>query len=178
MKKLINILLITSILFSTLGHIFVFNYQQRSIQLEMLKAINNHEDMPSELIATLIIPKNKLNAANGFRWTESNEFNYYGNMYDVITQYDVGNAIKFICYHDVNETMLINNYVQHNNENDLKHPPIKRFFKLHQPDIFYNYTDEISQEQFLTIIHFDNYCRKLLFTDKLPITPPPEFVVS
>ena len=144
----------------------------------MLKAINNHEDMPSELIVTLTIPKNELYADNGFRWTESNEFNYRGNMYDVIAEYDEGISVKFIAYHDINETMLIKNYVQHNNENDLKHPPIKRFVKLHQLDIFYNYTYEISQEQFLTIIHFDNYCRELLSTDKLPITPPPEFVVS
>ena len=144
----------------------------------MLKAINNNQDMPSELITTLIISKNKLNAENGFRWEESNEFNYLGTMYDVITQYDSCDSIKFTCYHDVNETTLINNFVQHNNENDLKHPPIKRFVKLHQPDIFYNYLYETTQEQFITIIYFDNYRRELLSTDKLPITPPPEFVVS
>lgn len=144
----------------------------------MLKAINNHDDMPSELIVTLTIPKNELNAANGFRWTESNEFNYHGNMYDVITQYDERASVKFICYHDVSETMLINNYMQHNNENNLKHTPIKRFVKLHQPDLFYNYTYEMSKEQFEFFIYFDNYSRKLLSTDKLPITPPPKFVIS
>ena len=144
----------------------------------MLKAINNHDDMPSELIVTLTIPKNELNAANGFRWTESNEFNYHGNMYDVITQYDIGNAIKFICYLDVNETMLINNYVQHDCDNNQKHPPIKRIIKLHQPELFHKVEIDTEYNLFETIIYFDNYSRKLLSTDKLPITPPPKFVIS
>ncbi len=65
----------------------------------------------------------------GFRYIHSKEFRYFGKMYDIVSQKDLGDSIKFICVNDTKEEALISAFMNHTKP-DSKNIPEKRNQKI------------------------------------------------
>lgn len=173
MKKIIAILLIASIAIYNFAHIAVYNIRQYYIKLESIKAINNAEEIPSAFIVVLKFCKSEMKPQFGFTFRDAREFTYNGNMYDIIYKsHESKDSVRFVCFFDLNETVLNNNYVQWSSD-DPKNPPIREKNQIVQIELFCNQIIKIADGCFVparyTRGEIDHYVSK---TQK-PAEPPP-----
>ena len=69
-------------------------------------AEKSHEDQAA--VTVLKIPLSWIEKGHQeLIWTEADEFRYYGEMYDILSQEQHGDAIWYTCFHDEAETALM-----------------------------------------------------------------------
>ncbi|MDZ7680496.1 MAG: hypothetical protein U5J63_02010 [Fodinibius sp.] len=108
MKRVLSILLVLVVSFNFLGAGFVYNiwlYSIKSSVKEQLKG--QYEEEPT------IIKLSKDAEYPSLKWHESEEFEYRGQMYDVIKKEDHGNTTWYYCYWDKAETKLLNHLAEY-----------------------------------------------------------------
>jgi hypothetical protein len=109
MRKIISILLLTSILFNITGYYFTFLIIRQGYKRDFINYLKFEKD--SKAVMTLRITDEEICSVNSeFKWMEDNEFKYQGKMYDVISSEKQGNMNIFRCLNDKNEEKLIAKY--------------------------------------------------------------------
>lgn len=117
MKRALTILLLLVVSYHFLGVGFVYNiwlYSIKSSVKEQLKGTHDEE--------TTIIKLSKVSDYPSLKWHESEEFEYRGQMYDVIKKEDHGDAIWYYCYWDKAETKLLNDLSKYVTDYLQQHP--------------------------------------------------------
>jgi hypothetical protein len=60
--------------------------------------------LPDDALTRLVLAKNDVQTA--LRWEHDGEFEYGGEMYDVVRREERGDSVAFYCWHDHEETVL------------------------------------------------------------------------
>lgn len=94
-------LLLSCLSLPFLGIVTVFHYQKSQIRREIKHKIIDGLD-PSEL-ARISLHKNDLSQ---LRWEHSKEFEFEGEMYDVVSSIETKDSITYRCWWDYEETAL------------------------------------------------------------------------
>lgn len=104
-KKIISILLALLFLYNTVGflavHTFLSNhYKERGMR-------EAEEFSEADEIQILVFDKSDIrNSKIDFRWIQSHEFKYNGNLYDIVKKEEQENKLILYCISDVDETNL------------------------------------------------------------------------
>lgn len=107
MKRALIILLLFTFAYNFLGAGFVYNVWLYSVKEDVKEQIERGTEGEQTLIK---VPKSwSENPPDNFKWHEDHEFEYRGQMYDVIRQQTRGNEIWYYCYWDKAETKLLKN---------------------------------------------------------------------
>jgi len=69
-------------------------------------------------------------AGRDLRWEHPGEFEYQGNMYDVVARTASGDTIELLCYHDHRES-VINKQIKNLTERTQQHEPFSRQHQKH-----------------------------------------------
>ena len=104
MRRLLTILCLLAVCFNFLGAGFVYNIWLYSIKSDVKEQLKGEYEGEATIIR---LPKN--GDRPSLKWHESNEFEYRGQMYDVIKKEDRGDSIWYYCHWDKAETKLLNN---------------------------------------------------------------------
>lgn len=96
-----GILLLSCLSLPFLGIVTVFHFQKSQIRREIKHKIIDGLD-PSEL-ARISLHKNDLSQ---LRWEHSKEFEFEGEMYDVVSTIETKDSITYWCWWDYEETTL------------------------------------------------------------------------
>ncbi|WP_157494000.1 hypothetical protein [Fulvivirga imtechensis] len=101
-NKLFSIMLIGMLSLPLIGTYSWLRYQKHMVRREVKQRIIRGID-PSELVRlTFTIEESK----TALYWEHSGEFEYNGQMYDVVDADTVGNTVTFLCWWDHAETEL------------------------------------------------------------------------
>lgn len=107
MKRVIIILLLIVFTYSFLGAGFVYNIWLFSVKENVEQRVKASDHDSRKIIK---VPKSwQDNPPNDFKWHEEHEFQYRGQMYDIIRKEVHGDQVWYYCYWDKAETELINN---------------------------------------------------------------------
>mgnify|MGYP001366550868 CR=1 FL=1 len=121
MKRLLSISLVIIFLFNIFGYYLTFQIIEAGYKKNFrLQILNN---ITSDNIEILVIPDNEMHSKHTpFRWMESDEFKYYGKMYDVIKHEKQGTNNIFYCINDKNEEQLFvrfEDFIKHGETSNL-----------------------------------------------------------
>lgn len=124
-----GILLLSCLLLPLLGIVTVFQYQKgqirREIKHKIIAGLNRSE------LARVSLHKNDLNQ---LRWEHAKEFEFEGEMYDVVSVDETRDSITYWCWWDYEETAL-NQSLKHQlaqalNTNPLRNSATGQFIVL------------------------------------------------
>lgn len=102
LKKLTGIFLLAIMLVPFTGTYFWLQYQKKIIRKEVKTKIINKIDR-KELVMFIFT---KEETETKLRWEHSKEFEYLGQMYDIVESNTNGDTITYWCWHDHKETKL------------------------------------------------------------------------
>jgi len=155
-----------------MGHHIIFHLQQAGIKAEMKRQVKLQLSK-SETENFIFALDNKERFGN-LNWDGDLEFNFNGEMYDVISKRIEGNKLIVQCINDKKETALVNNLCDSWKENDRSNKMANELFQILQTLFHENNYKDIS---FDTPTTFSS----LFLLNKLPFqirkipTPPPQF---
>lgn len=175
MKKVIAILLFLCLLLPFYGTYTWLKVQKkqvkRAVKWKMIEGISQ------EQLETLVFSREE--AEKELRWIHSREFEYRGEMYDIVETIECSDSIRYICWWDHEETKL-NRQLAGLVEKVFQKNPITR---NHQQQVvlfyrmlfcngvemhdFTQYPSSISQQS-------SEFCCQLI-NNPAPPTPPPEW---
>ncbi|MGZ3940460.1 MAG: hypothetical protein ACXVBK_16935 [Flavisolibacter sp.] len=112
MKKLTSILLITCLCSTWLGYHLVFDVQLSALKSEMKASLRDRTDQ-KDVVQLSFSPKE----ARQLEWEEEMEFNYNGEMFDVVEKKVQGDRLILRCIPDTKETALLLEYQKHTRRN-------------------------------------------------------------
>lgn len=131
MKQLTTILLLITLIFNFLGVGFVYNIWLYSVKKEVKEKLESN--FPEEKKVIKVPSSWAENPPEEFKWHEPHEFEYRGQMYDIIHQETHGDTIWYYCYWDQAETKLLNdlaeyvsNYLQQDQAKQQKYVSLKQ----------------------------------------------------
>ncbi|TYP92015.1 hypothetical protein LX73_2258 [Fodinibius salinus] len=132
MKRHTTILLLITLIFNFLGVSFVYNIWLYSIKEEVKKKIeSDFQEEPKVIKVPLSWAEHP---PKEFKWHESHEFEYQGQMYDIIRKEIHGDTIWYYCHWDKAETKLLNNlaeyisnYLQESKAKQQKYVSLKQY---------------------------------------------------
>ena len=111
MKRLLSILFLVAITFSTIGINILFPLQQHFIKKEIKRKIKH--SLPEKELTLITV--NSANE-NQLDWEDEKEFHYKGNMYDIVRKKEnPDGSITYYCINDTQEKELfinLNNLVK------------------------------------------------------------------
>ncbi len=175
MKKTAAILLFLCFLPPYTG-LLILDFQigdvRRIVSERIEKGIEKHE------LILLRFSKEDVNKI--LEWEHSREFEYRGEMYDVVESRETSDSVFYTCYHDKKETKLkekLSAYAsEKNNKTPLNHNTQKRLGSFFSGLFFENLPDLNTQLHSARIGYHSNYFfnYKPVFLDRE--TPPPEIV--
>ncbi|MEI6123867.1 MAG: hypothetical protein WCQ95_09565 [Bacteroidota bacterium] len=121
MRKLLSILLVSSILFNTCGYYFTFVIIKQGFRHDFRHHLNFAATKNDRV--QLAITDAEIKAVHSqFRWMEQDEFRYKGKMYDVINSQKHGDTNLFVCLNDKKEEAMLAKYegfVKHHIDSNL-----------------------------------------------------------
>ncbi len=103
MKKYISLILIVILTLNAGGYFFIYLGLQFNFKNEASKRINDF--IPDSEMTLINVPQGDY-TANGIEWTEDNEFEMNGEMYDVFKTENVNGDVYLYCLADKNEDRL------------------------------------------------------------------------
>ena len=174
LKKSIAILLLVSLTAPIVGTYVFLQYNKNKIKKEIAGMI--FTGMDKKDLVQLKFTKEE--AETNLNWKHAGEFEYKGQMYDIVERYQEGDTTWYNCYKDDKETRL-------NSEQDLlvaralgqdpvqksQTEKIMNFFKtVYRSDIF-NWKPYSSQA---TIFHFSFFIFNYSSLSLSPPAPPPK----
>ncbi len=102
MKKAISILILGLMLYNILGYYFVYLGMIIQAKAEMKEKIDD-SDYEKELITMVFDVSNGVILDKGIDFKNEDEFEYKGEMYDVVSSETKGGFVYFYCINDKNE---------------------------------------------------------------------------
>lgn len=137
MKRFTTILLLILFIYNFLGAGFVYNGWLYSIKKEVKERLKSKQH---EEVALLKIPISwNHKPPSDFQWHGTDEFQYRGQMYDIIRSEEHGDTIWYYCHRDIAETKLLNNLSRYVSNYLHQHPDKQQkntFFKTHLDKTF------------------------------------------
>lgn len=100
-RRNVGILLLLTSILPFVGIIGVYKYQQLSIRHKAKQHILSVTDR-----SDLVFFRFQKNDVEKLEWERSDEFEFEGNMYDVVETYQKGDSIYYWCWPDKQETAL------------------------------------------------------------------------
>jgi hypothetical protein len=100
LKKVVSILLVQFILFSSMGYYFLFELDKMIVRKEMARVLSRD----TSGLVCLQIKDWKNNPA--FQRKDAKEFLYYGRLYDIVREIDKGGDKLLLCIADTKEDQL------------------------------------------------------------------------
>jgi hypothetical protein len=97
-----GIVLIGCVLLPLLGAYFFLQYQKKQIKREVKWKMIEGLDV-SELV---IMKFSKEQTVTELNWKHTKEFEYQGEMYDIVEKHDLGDSIEYVLWWDYAETLL------------------------------------------------------------------------
>ena len=105
MKRIVNIICICAVVFSTIGINIIFPVQQYLIKKEIKRKIKNSLTA-NELTLITVDSSNEKEVD----WEDGKEFHYRGNMFDVVKKKENQNgSVSYFCINDTQEKELFVN---------------------------------------------------------------------
>jgi len=159
-------------MFTIVGHHIIFHLQQAGIKAEM-KRLVTHQLSKNET-ENLVFALYDQETFGKLNWEGDLEFNFNGEMYDVVSKKIVGDKMIIQCINDKKETILVNKLCNDWKENDRSNKMANELFQLLQT-LFHE--DNSKDFPMATATAFSSS----FLLDKLPSqikkipTPPPQF---
>ena len=102
MKKLVGILLFLCLLAPVVSTFSYLHYHKRSVRKHLKHDMMKTLDKDS----FTLLKFSKEEAKNELNWEHSREFEFEGEMYDVVQTIEIGDSIHYYCWWDHKETRL------------------------------------------------------------------------
>lgn len=176
MKKLLSILLIFSILFPFIGTYTYLQIQKGKVKRQVKHRMIDGMDK-SELVS-FTFSKNESETL--LRWEHSKEFEYSGQMYDVVEKQIIGDSLYLVCWPDNKETQLncqLRRLVSDEiNQDPVYQENVKRLQQF-QFSMFYdkwNSDNNVISLNDLTL-NYCNFVDNYISVFLTPPKPPPKF---
>jgi hypothetical protein len=99
-KKIVPLLLLLTFIAPFWVVYFYLNFQQKAIQKEVQIQITR--GIPENELVNLIFHKSETDQV--LRWEHEKEFEYQGQMYDIVEQFEKGDSVQYLCWWDKAET--------------------------------------------------------------------------
>jgi hypothetical protein len=103
MKKLFAFSLAVLFFFNTWGYFWIFCYNRQVVRSEMHDLLKSGLFHNTFSIIRIVNPSSNPD----FKWTERDEFNYKGNLFDIISEKQEGTVTVFICINDRKEEIVL-----------------------------------------------------------------------
>lgn len=166
MKRFISIILFSVFLLNLFAFTLWFQTSRYLIRREMVQKIKDHPD-PSEVNILLVTSENM----GRLKWTnDKKEFEYKGEMYDVIKITSTGDKIKIYCLNDALEEHLLSIYKAHHQSRKKKDKIINGTNNKYYPVVFGS-LDSLTGFLFV----FSEVNIKVNSNIPLPDFPPPKY---
>ena len=104
-RKIIAVLLLSSLLITTAGHYLAFRVQLYRLKAEMKRSLRQGRHRKDVLLLCLDAEQ-----ARQLRWEDEEEFSWQGELYDVIEKRVDGSKLRITCIADKNEERLLQAY--------------------------------------------------------------------
>jgi len=155
-----------------MGHHILFHLQQAGIKAEMKRQVKLQ--LSKSETENFIFALDNQEPFGNLNWDGDLEFNFNGEMYDVISKRIEGNKLIVQCINDKKETALVNKLCDSWKENDRSNKMANELFQILQTLFHENNYKDISIDTPTTF-------SSLFLLNKLPFqirkipTPPPQF---
>ena len=169
MKKLIAILLASSLFLYIIGYHFIFHLRKTELKAQMKKFLRSQPQVEDETV--FVFSLDNRNAIAQLEWEGDDEFMLRGDMYDVIDKKITGGKLIIRCIGDKKETALLKKFEKLNDENNSRNR-LALLLKLVTSSYIVSLNEELVIEDVFvpSIIYFQvqisSSVRKVL-------TPPP-----
>jgi len=155
----------------------IFQYEKSVIKREVKENIIQSLDK-SELV---LIKLSKAEAKTELDWEHSKEFEYKGEMYDIVQVEKTYDSIKYWCWWDHEETALnkkltklVNEILGNDKEKNEQESQLISFYK----SLFCEQSFTVNFIQFTSFInHQSDFNCRLVNADHIAETPPPKFFI-
>jgi hypothetical protein len=107
MRKVASILIVSLLLFNSMGYYIAFKASQYTLRKEIKKKIKNSFS-DNDLIQIAVSDNDQEKKAE-MEWTDEHEFRYHGHMFDVIRYRTSNDTTYYSCINDVKEEALFAN---------------------------------------------------------------------
>lgn len=120
MRKTVSVILLLVFIFQSIGCLMIFKLQQ----LQVRHNVKHHilSTLANDELTLIKLPLNKDKSANrSYRFVNSDELRYAGNMYDIVRTETHGEETWYYCYSDKKETRVLaqlNDFVKNRMAND------------------------------------------------------------
>jgi hypothetical protein len=106
LKKCISILLIIFLLINTGGFIVIFYQAQYFARNQMFRSLREGDYAADEVVRFKLSSDHLNKNGDGFLWKDSHEFEYKGQMYDIIKMVEDNNQVIIYCLNDISEAKI------------------------------------------------------------------------
>lgn len=174
MKKLLTILLLILIFFTSFGHYFLYQYISKRIKSEIKSFIKHNYE--SELYETIKYSKNG-EAGDKPKFIDKKEFIYKNKLYDIVRKTESGDSIVIVCINDVKEEQLISEFIKHDSpygKDNNKYNLIKELKEFYSLYLLSNVKELVFLESVIT--GKSVYGDKTISNYSQPEKPPPKFI--
>ena len=174
MKKTLSISLLIIIAIATLFPFVYLKMERKAIKKSIKHKII--AGIEKEELVLLVFDKDEVDQQ--VKWKHSKEFQYKGEMFDIVEKEIIGNEIYYWVWWDKEETVLNQklanlvrqNFTQNPYQNN-KNQIITQFFKTLY---FSAKTSVLFEDAKNNVVHFTPYLENFSLWQQLPITPPPQ----
>lgn len=180
MKRIISISLLLLLLLPVAVTVSWLNMEKHLVRKSIKRKIISGIDK-SELVA-LTFHKNEINTT--LKWKHSKEFEYKGQMYDIVETSIGSDSIQYWCWWDFEETQLNKKLDNLLASAWNQHPP-----KNEKHQLLFEWMEDFYFQPFASILPSSTSILSILTTNEysisippyrapLPLAPPPEHVSS
>ncbi len=107
LKKCISILLLFCLFVNSGGFIVVFYQAQSSARNQMFRSLREENYSSDEIVKFRVNSGLLYRNGAGFLWKDSREFEYKGQMYDIIKMVNDNDEVIIYCLNDISEAKII-----------------------------------------------------------------------
>jgi len=174
LKRLISILLIFSFFLPFWGQYFFLKIEKKKIKNEIRLFLASGPDADELVYLAFSIKESK----ERLRWEHSKEFEFAGEMYDIIKRTDKADSVFFVCWLDKKETELnhkLNNLV--NGELNKRNKDKSNLLTIFFSGLFHTSNRKsISSPDNISVSYYSYINNKHFNADITKDTPPPRAV--
>jgi hypothetical protein len=177
LKKFVAIIFFLCLIAPFTGTYFLFQYEKLKIRKEVNKLILNNPD--EKKLVVFRFTQKEVNAL--IQNNKDREFEYKGNMYDVVHQHLDGDTTVLVCYRDTRETTL-NTEAEKLLSKALGQGPLRQ----NQAEQIRNFFDSVFENNLfdwntanypLFTIHYSLFTFHFSSLALSPLSPPPKIII-
>jgi hypothetical protein len=175
LRSIVVIFLISVLTFPFWGTYTYFQVQQRKIRNE----VTRKAEAGFEKTRLVLIKFTREKAENDLKWNDAREFEYKGQMYDIVQQTLHSDTIYYTCYKDHKETKLkeskdrmIAKAVGQDPSRKNQSEKLTDFFKTVFSQDFFTWNPHFL---LTSVIHFSLFTIHYSLFTPAPLSPPPKY---